>query len=92
MNKISMPSQLGCLGLGVSDLSAWNDFSQNILGLEVRPEEKDGSLMLRMDEYHHRFILTEDACDTDRLAFTASLNRSTDAFLLIALLPVPKFY
>jgi len=63
MNQILMPSQLGYLGLGVSDLSAWNNFSQNILGLEVRPKEKDGSLMLRMDEYHHRFILTEDACD-----------------------------
>jgi len=63
VNKVPMPSQLGYLGLGVSDLSAWSDFSEKILGLGVRSKEEDGSLLLRMDEYHHRFILTEDDCD-----------------------------
>jgi len=58
-----LPTQLGYLGLGVNDLSAWGTYAENILGIEVLSPEDDGSLLLRMDEHHHRFILTEDARD-----------------------------
>src|SRR5260370_38172907 len=50
-------TQLGYLGIGVSDLARWEQFAANVLGLEVNGADADGSLFLRMDEYHHRFIL-----------------------------------
>jgi biphenyl-2,3-diol 1,2-dioxygenase len=50
-------TQLGYLGIGVSDVEEWERFSTGILGLGVSGRKDDGSLFLRMDEYHHRFIL-----------------------------------
>ncbi|GIX47365.1 MAG: iron-dependent extradiol dioxygenase [Candidatus Tectimicrobiota bacterium] len=49
-------TQLGYLGLNVSDLAAWEQFATQILGLQVS-EREDRALFLRMDEYHHRFVL-----------------------------------
>ena len=54
------PTQLGYLGLGVNDLDAWELFASEILGLEILPREEDGTLLLRMDENHHRFALEPD--------------------------------
>ncbi len=48
-------SQLGYVGLGVSDIDAWKDFACNVLGLQLNGTEDDGSIYLRMDGYHHRF-------------------------------------
>ena len=50
-------TQLGYLGLSVSDVDAWERFATETLGLQVNGREADGALFLRMDEYHHRFIL-----------------------------------
>jgi biphenyl-2,3-diol 1,2-dioxygenase len=50
-------SQLGYLGLSVSDLEGWEQFAAHVLGLQPNGRDPDGSLFLRMDEYHHRFIL-----------------------------------
>jgi len=50
-------TQLGYLGIGVSDLARWEHFATDVLGLEVNGADADGSTFLRMDEYHHRFIL-----------------------------------
>jgi biphenyl-2,3-diol 1,2-dioxygenase len=50
-------SQLGYLGLSVSDLHQWELFAAQVLGLQPGGREPDGSLFLRMDEYHHRFIV-----------------------------------
>jgi len=58
-----LPTQLGYLGLGVSDLKAWTTYAENILGISALPPDADGSVLLRMDEHHHRFILTEDSRD-----------------------------
>ncbi len=58
-----LPTQLGYLGLGVSNLDAWKEYAANILGFEVLPPDDDGTVLLRMDEHNHRFILTEDARD-----------------------------
>lgn len=49
-------TQLGYLGIGVSDLARWERFATEVLGLEVSGNEPDGSMFLRMDEYHHRFV------------------------------------
>jgi biphenyl-2,3-diol 1,2-dioxygenase len=50
-------TQLGYLGIGVSNLKAWEDYATRVLGLQVSAQGKDGALFLRMDEYHHRFII-----------------------------------
>jgi len=60
-------TQLGYLGIGVSDLARWEQFAANVLGLEVNGADADGSIFLRMDEYHHRFILRPGG--EDDLAF-----------------------
>lgn len=49
-------TQLGYLGLSVSDLNAWRKFATEVLGLEAADGDS-GALLLRMDEHHHRFIL-----------------------------------
>jgi 2,3-dihydroxybiphenyl 1,2-dioxygenase len=55
--------QLGYLALNVSDLEAWEKFAPEVLGLQVMPRDPDGSLFLRMDENHHRFVLTQNGAD-----------------------------
>jgi biphenyl-2,3-diol 1,2-dioxygenase len=50
-------TQLGYLGLSVRDLNQWEQFAAQVLGLQPNGRDPDGSLFLRMDEYHHRFIL-----------------------------------
>jgi Dihydroxybiphenyl dioxygenase BphC D1 len=50
-------TQLGYLGLSVGNVDEWERFATQILGLQANGRETDGSLFLRMDEYHHRFIV-----------------------------------
>jgi len=50
-------SQLGYLGLSVSNVDEWERFASQILGLQANGQDANGSLFLRMDEYHHRFIV-----------------------------------
>ena len=56
-------TQLGYLVLNVSNLGEWEKFAAEVLGLEVAGKGGDGSLYLRMDEYHHRFVLTQGDAD-----------------------------
>ena len=50
-------TQLGYIGLSVSDINAWEKFATQTLGLQVSEKESDGTLLLRTDEYHHRFLV-----------------------------------
>lgn len=52
-----MITQLGYVGFGVSDLEAWERFATRFVGLAVEERGADGTLYLRMDEYHHRIAL-----------------------------------
>ena len=52
-----MITQLGYIGIGVKDLGAWEDYTENVLGLSVAERLDDGTLYVRQDEYHHRFIV-----------------------------------
>ena len=56
-------SQLGYLGLSVSDTEAWEAYATDILGMEVSERAADGTLYLRMDEYHHRLALHPTGLD-----------------------------
>ena len=78
-------TQLGYVGLGVSDMSAWEELVTGILGLEVSDRPEDGSLYLRMDDLHHRIVLHPDG--TDDLSYvgwqvpTAAALRELEATL-----------
>ncbi len=50
-------SRLGYLGFEVSDLSAWERFAVDVLGLVVSERRADGSLALRMDDQAQRLVL-----------------------------------
>lgn len=49
-------TQFGYLGLSVSDINAWERFATQTLGLQISGRKDDGTLLLRNDEYHHRFV------------------------------------
>lgn len=56
-------SQLGYLGIGVSDVDRWETFAIDLLGMEVTERADDGTVYLRMDEYHHRIALVPNGTD-----------------------------
>lgn len=58
---------LGYIGIGARDLPAWERFATEVLGLAVSERGPDGTLFLRMDEYHYRIIVQPD--ERDDLAF-----------------------
>ena len=60
-------TELGYIGVGVSDLAAWKKFAREIVGLEVVEEGASDSCFLRMDYWHHRIALHQDG--TDDLAY-----------------------
>ncbi len=60
-------TQLGYVGIYASDLSQWEEFVQEILGMQVQGRAADGTLYVRMDEYHHRIALHPD--ERDDLAY-----------------------
>src|SRR5260370_39637655 len=60
-------TQLGYLGLNVKNPDEWQRFTTEILGLQPAGSAPDGSIYLRLDENHHRFILQRN--DADDVAF-----------------------
>ena len=56
-------TQLGYLGLEVSDVGSWKTYATEVLGLAVNGADADGSVFLRMDEKHHRIALHPGARD-----------------------------
>jgi len=48
-------TQLGYVGFGVSNIEAWKEFATEVLGVQINGSTEDGSVFLRMDNYHHRF-------------------------------------
>lgn len=71
-------TELGYMGLGVKDLSAWKDFASKILGLEVADDGEAGRCALRMDYWRQRFFLDEDG--TDDLNFLGFRVAGQDEF------------
>lgn len=68
-------TQLGYVGLGVSDLAAWRSFGTELLGLEVAHAYAD-ALHLRMDEYLTRIVVTPSGEDDLIFAGWQVPNRS----------------
>jgi 2,3-dihydroxybiphenyl 1,2-dioxygenase len=50
-------TQLGYIGIGVSDVDAWQEYAGTVLGMELAGREEDGTLRLRMDDYAYRIVL-----------------------------------
>ncbi len=66
--------QLGYLGFGVSDLNAWDQFMTHTLGLQANGDNGQGEHYYRMDENHHRIVITEDPKDDINLIGWEVLN------------------
>jgi len=69
-------TQLGYLGLEVSDLARWEKFATELLGLEHAGTDADGTLFLRIDEHHHRFALRQGPRDDIAVAGWQARNES----------------
>jgi len=78
----SRVTQLGYLGMEVSDVPAWQRFGTDVLGLESNGPDEDGTLFLRMDENHHRFALHRGA--SDDLAYAGWETRDEASLRAIA--------
>ncbi|MSQ32501.1 MAG: 2,3-dihydroxybiphenyl 1,2-dioxygenase [Dehalococcoidia bacterium] len=61
MDKVSI-SQLGYVGHGVSNMTAWEDFAAT-LGIQDNGRDKDGAMFLKLDENHHRMIVHPNGND-----------------------------
>ena len=55
--------RLGYVGVGASDLEAWEDYATNLLGVAVQEKEDDGTLLLRHDKHHYRLAVHPDPVD-----------------------------
>src|SRR3546814_7560997 len=56
-------TELGYLGLSVSDLDAWKSFACGVGGMEYVDEGEGDRAYLRMDKWHHRITLHADGGD-----------------------------
>ncbi len=71
-------TELGYIGLGVSDLAAWKRFAGRLLALEVVDGPEGDRCYLRMDYWHHRLVLHADG--TDDLAYLGFRVAGADEF------------
>ncbi len=57
-------TQLGYIGLNVTDIAAWETLAREVLGFQVRRRATGEPLYFRVDERHHRFALVESASES----------------------------
>ena len=51
-------SELGYLGVGAGDLTAWQRLATTVFGMQVVPGDTSGTSYLRIDHHHHRIELS----------------------------------
>ena len=73
----SRVTQLGYLGLDVSDMEAWESYANGVLGLQSRGRDADGTLLLKMDSNHHRLALHPGIRDDIAYAGWETTNESS---------------
>jgi extradiol dioxygenase len=56
-------SELGYLGLGVSDIKAWHGLATQVYGMQVVAGDAGATSYLRIDAHHHRVELRADGKD-----------------------------
>ena len=50
-------TELGYIGIGVSDTEAWKSYATEVVGMEVLEEGLDDRFFLRLDSWHHRIAV-----------------------------------
>ena len=50
-------TELGYVGLNISNAEAWRNYATECVGLEVLDEGEKDRFYLRMDNWHHRFVM-----------------------------------
>lgn len=60
---MSVVTELGYVVFGVKDLERWKAFGTDFLGLEAVEGETADRCYLRMDFWHHRYVLERDPVD-----------------------------
>jgi len=50
---MSSVTELGYLGLSVTDLDAWRAYASQVAGMEIVDEGEGDRVYLRMDMWHH---------------------------------------
>lgn len=60
---MSRVTELGYIGLSISDIEAWKAFGCEVVGMEFVDEGEKDTFYLRMDEWHHRVVLHVDGGD-----------------------------
>jgi hypothetical protein len=61
-------SELGYLGVGASDLAAWEGLATTVFGMQVVPGDTARSCYLRIDQHHHRIELNAGGPEDLRFA------------------------
>jgi len=56
-------TELGYIGIGVSDVPAWKRFAAEMMALEWVDSPDEGCAFLRMDYWHHRITVHPDKSD-----------------------------
>ncbi len=64
---MSSVTELGYVGLNVTDGEAWKRFGTDVIGLELVEGEEDDRFYFRMDYWHHRFVIHPG--ETDDIAY-----------------------
>jgi len=81
-------TELGYIGLGVSDIAEWKNFTSEIVGLEIVPGNSDKEFTARADYWFQRIFVNENGTDdldfvgwrvADENAFLALCDRLTEA-------------
>lgn len=70
-------TELGYVGLNVSNVESWKEFATSVVGLEALDEDEGDRIYLRMDYWHHRLVL--HASDEDDLAYMGWRVADSDA-------------
>ncbi|MFZ4605604.1 MAG: VOC family protein [Caulobacter sp.] len=61
-------TELGYVGFNITDADAWRRFATDVVGLEVLDEGEADRFYLRMDYWHHRFVM--HISDVDDIAYS----------------------
>ncbi|MCW2614478.1 MAG: 2,3-dihydroxybiphenyl 1,2-dioxygenase [Frankiales bacterium] len=69
---------LGYLGLESAHASDWSEYGPQVLGLGLAPSEDEGTVLLRMDERHHRIAVRQG--ERERLSYLGWHLRNRIAF------------
>lgn len=56
-------TELGYIGIGVSDADAWRDYASQVIGMQVLDEGEADRYYLRMDQMHHRIVVHLNGSD-----------------------------